>query len=534
MTGSAAMPDGLAYWRGAPSCPHSAPVMQQLMQPSIMEAPPASELIEVATEKQLMGRNGRLLVQTGGRHVALIAFGSDVHAIDATCYHMGGPLLHADIEDCGSFGPCIVCPWHRYKISLRTGDSLYQNMAGKQCSKGIKQRVHDVVRQDGKILVRLDPVEGKIESDTYAFKRPPPSGGGSATPPQRRSGDVLRAGAAGMRRPVPSGVAGDLAKSMCGADGRAPWARSSQPPLPPAKAGCMFGRLQAGASSTPSPLVATTAREDGWSRHVIRSRVEVGRRSVRLTLCGNLPRPTFAADWTCGAHAMVRLEGGEGGEERPYTPYQRAGGTFDGTFELVVKAYPEGALSPRLAALQPGDALLLRGPIYGAAALRPAPRPIRVRAIGFVAGGTGVTPMLQVIYSLLRSAARAQQSVQPSTPMSARASAAGVEAGAERSALPSLRLLCFNRQEEDILVADELAELSAVLPELRVFHSLSDPPAAWSGGRGRPSKEALQAQLPPPAPDVQLFWCGPPAFNSTVKQLLGELGYTDEMGHEFS
>ena len=83
-------------------------------------------------------------------------------------------------------------------------------------------------------------------------------------------------------------------------------------------------------------------------------------------------------------------------------------------------------------------------------------------------------------------------------------------------------------------MADELAELSAAHPQLRVFHSLSHPPAAWSGGRGRPNKETLQAQLPPPAPHVQVFWCGPPAFNSTVRELLGELGYTDDLVHEFS
>ena len=54
-------------------------------------------------------------------------------------------------------------------------------------------------------------------------------------------------------------------------------------------------------------------------------------------------------------------------------------------------------------------------------------------------------------------------------------------------------------------MADELEALSAAHPELRVFHSLSDPPAAWAGSRGHPSKEILQAQLPPPAPDVKLF-----------------------------
>jgi nitrite reductase/ring-hydroxylating ferredoxin subunit len=236
---------------------------------------PSPELTEVATEVQLAG-TGRLLVQAGGRYLvrsphsstalarltllthdcvcqrqALIAHGGEVHAIDATCYHMGGPLLHADIEDAGSYGPCVVCPWHRYQISLRTGDSLYQSMSGTVCSKGRKQRVHEVIRQDGKIFVRLDS-EGKTESDTYAFKKPAPSGGG-ATPPQRRSGDVLRAGAAGLRRPpLPAGAAGDVVKSMCGADGRAPWARSSSSPPPPPPAGFKLGEQKAatGAGAT--------------------------------------------------------------------------------------------------------------------------------------------------------------------------------------------------------------------------------------------------------------------------------------------
>ena len=86
-----------------------------------------------------------------------------------------------------------------------------------------------MVRQDGRILVRLSPAEGKIESDTYAFKAPPPSSGSLAAPKQR-SGEILRsgrAGAAGLRRPLPAGVAGDVARSMRGADGLAPWARSS-------------------------------------------------------------------------------------------------------------------------------------------------------------------------------------------------------------------------------------------------------------------------------------------------------------------
>ena len=220
----------------------------------------ACDLTEVATEAQLRERNGRLLVQALGRHLvcapntrclcfalaltrslrssqALVAHQDEVHAIDATCYHMGGPLLHADIEDYGgSFGACVVCPWHRYPISLRTGECLYRDMSGSACSKGLKQRVHEVVRRDGRILVRLATAPDKVASDTYAFRTPPPSGGTGSMPPPRRSGEVLRAGAAGTRAPplAPGRAAGDVLKSMSGADGRAPWARSSTAAVPAA------------------------------------------------------------------------------------------------------------------------------------------------------------------------------------------------------------------------------------------------------------------------------------------------------------
>ena len=184
---------------------------------------------------------------------------------------MGGPLLHADIEDYGGFGPCVVCPWHRYPISLRTGDSLYRNMSGATCSKGLKQRVHEVVRQDGKIMVRLASANDSMESDTYAFKTPPPSVAGA--PPGRRSGEVLRARAAGQRRPpLAAAAAGDIAKSMCGADGRAPWARSSVLPVAAAASGAEGGSALPGArcstssAETLSPGTGALGRLPGPSR----------------------------------------------------------------------------------------------------------------------------------------------------------------------------------------------------------------------------------------------------------------------------
>ena len=65
--------------------------------------------------------------------------------MDATCYHMGAPLLHGDIEDIPGHGSCITCPWHHYQISMSTGERLYQDMDHQTCTLPKKQRVHDVV-----------------------------------------------------------------------------------------------------------------------------------------------------------------------------------------------------------------------------------------------------------------------------------------------------------------------------------------------------------------------------------------------------
>lgn len=71
--------------------------------------------------------------------------------------------------------PCIVCPWHKYKITLATGEGLYQSINPKDpsakpkwCSKGIKQRIHSVTVDNGNIYVTLSKDSSKCDSDFYA------------------------------------------------------------------------------------------------------------------------------------------------------------------------------------------------------------------------------------------------------------------------------------------------------------------------------------------------------------------------------
>ena len=148
----------------------------------------------VATEEELDARRGRMNVQVDGRHIALIQHSSTVYAIDSTCYHMGGPLLHADIEDVAQFGPCVVCPWHRYQVSLSSGDSIYRDLKGQHCTKGVKQRTHPVAVRHGTIYLRVPPARSAgapLDSDSYAFKPPPPSTPSTGGQPMVRSGALL-------------------------------------------------------------------------------------------------------------------------------------------------------------------------------------------------------------------------------------------------------------------------------------------------------------------------------------------------------
>ena len=209
---------------------------------------------------QLSRDDARLQVEVRGRHLMLLRRGDEVFAMDATCYHMGAPLLHGDVEDVPGHGACITCPWHHYQISMTTGERLYQDMTKKTCALPKKQRVHETKISADAVLVRLSgggkppsPPPGTPrpkphelpkpdwESDRYAFKAPPPSQGRLAAGGRGRgavrSGHALRAFAAGRLHPGLRGAPGVgemVAHSMRGGDGKAPWAM--QPPTVPSRA----------------------------------------------------------------------------------------------------------------------------------------------------------------------------------------------------------------------------------------------------------------------------------------------------------
>ncbi|XP_013872834.1 Rieske domain-containing protein [Austrofundulus limnaeus] len=114
----------------------------------------------------------------GCREVLVLYHQGQLYAMDTRCYHSGGDLQDGDIEEFNG-RLCIVCPWHKYKITLAEGEGLYQAVENPTvkplrthwCSKGVKQRIHKVTENNGDVYVMLNDSIDPIESDIYQTEK---------------------------------------------------------------------------------------------------------------------------------------------------------------------------------------------------------------------------------------------------------------------------------------------------------------------------------------------------------------------------
>ncbi|KAK7988132.1 Vacuolar ATP synthase subunit B [Apiospora arundinis] len=113
-----------------------------------------------------------------------------------------------------------------------------------------------------------------------------------------------------------------------------------------------------------------------------------------------LPAPNSIIGLPIGQHisigANIAQEDGSSKEiVRSYTPI--SGDHQPGYVDFLIKSYPTGNISKYMASLAVGQTIRMRGP-KGAFVYTPN----MVRHFGMVAGGTGITPMLQVIRAIIR------------------------------------------------------------------------------------------------------------------------------------
>lgn len=159
----------------------------------------------------------------------------------------------------------------------------------------------------------------------------------------------------------------------------------------------------------------------------------------------------------------------------------------------MIKAYPQGNISAHMTTLKIGDTMKFRGP-KGAMVYTPN----MCKRIGMIAGGTGITPMLQVVRAISRARPLDTTKVD---------------------------LIFANVNPDDILLKDEIDELAAKDSNFKVYYVLNNPPEKWDGGVGFVTADMIKEKLPPPGPDMKICICGPPPMVSALKKATESLGY---------
>ena len=186
-----------------------------------------------------------------------------------------------------------------------------------------------------------------------------------------------------------------------------------------------------------------------------------------------------------------------------------------GHLDFIVKKYPNGPMSEHMHSMNPGQRLDIKGPIpkypYEAN---------KLDHIGMVTGGTGITPMYQIIRAIFKNPEDKTK----------------------------VTLLYGNITEDDILLKRELEDLENTYPQrFRVFYTLDKPSENWQKGRGFITKETVKTVLPEPKTEnIKIFVCGPPGMykaisgmkNSPADQgelsgILKELGYSKDQVYKF-
>ena len=59
-------------------------------------------------------------MMVGDRPLAVCRVNGEIHVIEGTCPHVGGPLGHGALH-----GTTVVCPWHAWEYDIRTGQSWF-------------------------------------------------------------------------------------------------------------------------------------------------------------------------------------------------------------------------------------------------------------------------------------------------------------------------------------------------------------------------------------------------------------------------
>ncbi|PCH34495.1 ferredoxin reductase-like C-terminal NADP-linked domain-containing protein [Wolfiporia cocos MD-104 SS10] len=199
---------------------------------------------------------------------------------------------------------------------------------------------------------------------------------------------------------------------------------------------------------------------------------------------------------------------------RPYTPISPP--DLEGEFTFLIKRYEQGQMSQYIHALKPGEKLAIKGPLT-----KIPYKQNEWDEVGMIAGGSGITPMYQVLKHAL----------------------------ADPSNKTKFTLLFANISERDILLREEFDQLKKEHPDtLNVIYTVDKADSNWKGYTGYINKEMIAKHIAPASlgNKVKVLVCGPPgqvnaiagkkesiAKQGPVSGILKELGYTEDQVFKF-
>ncbi|XP_050296863.1 NADH-cytochrome b5 reductase 3 isoform X2 [Anthonomus grandis grandis] len=206
---------------------------------------------------------------------------------------------------------------------------------------------------------------------------------------------------------------------------------------------------------------------------------------------------------------------------RSYTPV--SSDDDQGYVDLVVKIYfknvhpkfPNGGLMTQyLEAMKIGDTIDFRGPSGRIQYVSPGtfsirklrkdpPVTVKVNKINLIAGGVGITPILQLIRQIEKDENDSTQCA----------------------------ILFANQTEDDILLRDELEAVSKKNPDqFKLWYTLDRPGPNWKYSSGFINEEMLKDHLFPASKDTITLMCGPPPMiNFACIPNLEKLGHDKDL-----
>ncbi|XP_045763850.1 NADH-cytochrome b5 reductase 2 isoform X2 [Maniola jurtina] len=234
-----------------------------------------------------------------------------------------------------------------------------------------------------------------------------------------------------------------------------------------------------------------------------------------------LPTPEHVLGLPIGQHIHLSVKIDDDLIIRAYTPV--SSDEEKGYVDLVIKVYfknvhpkfPDGGkMSQHLENMKIGETIDVRGPsgrlqyanngTFLIKKLRKDP-PVKIMAkkLNMIAGGTGITPMLQLVRHICT----------------------------DPTDKTELSLLFANQSEEDILVRPELEKYQREHPEqFKLWYTIDRATEGWQYSTGFINDEMIKNHLFPPGDDVIVLMCGPPPMiNFACNPALDKLGYAENL-----